>query len=383
MENTEQTTPALTLTPDFPELSQSAPALKMPDVQPPRPLDDSSLTEAEKTAVKEFSEKINLTNSQEILQFGAGAQVKIGKFSEGALANVRTKDLDAVGGMITNLVGELRGFNTEEEQKGFLGLFKKTGNTLSQMKVKYDSAEKNVEKISRVLEEHKTTLLKDVAMLDHMYNENLAYYKELTMYILAGRRKLEQVIAVDLPAAQEKARGSGLPQDAQSANYLADMCNRFDKKLHDLELTRNICIQMGPQIRLVQSNDSIMVEKIQSSLVNTIPLWKNQMVLALGLAHSQSAIAAQRAVTDVTNELLRRNADTLKTATVQTARESERGIVDIETLQHTNEQLISTLDEVLQIQYEGREKRRAAEGELARIEEQLKAKLLEVRDVRK
>jgi len=240
--------------------------------------------------------------------------------------------------------------------------------------------EKNVDKICEVLENHKITLLKDVAMLDKMYEMNLAYYKELTMYILAGKQKLEQVLSTELPALQEKAKQSGLPQDAQAANYLADMCNRFEKKLHDLELTRNICIQMGPQIRLVQSNNSMMVEKIQSSLVNTIPLWKNQMVLALGLAHSKSAIEAQRAVTDITNQLLRKNADTLKTSTVEAARESERGIVDIETLKHTNESLIQTLDEVLKIQQEGRAKRQAAEAELSRIEEQLKAKLLEVRD---
>jgi len=370
-------TPSLTLTPEVPqgpspaELSLAAEENKLPD--------DSNLTEQEKAMVTEFAKKINLTDSTQILQYGAGAQTKISQFSEAALANVRTKDLDEVGGLITDLVGELRGFNTEEKG-GIRGLFRRAGNSIAQMKTKYDSAEKNVDKITGIMEKHKVTLLKDITMLDKMYEMNLAYYKELTMYILAGREKLEDVIANDLPAAQEKARQSGQPQDAQAANYLADMCNRFDKKLHDLELTKNICLQMGPQIRLVQSNNSIMLEKIQSSIVNTIPLWKNQMVLALGVANSQRAIEAQRSVTDMTNELLKKNADAIKAGTIQTARESERGIVDIETLQHTNESLIETLDEVLQIQQEGRSKRRAAETELTRIEEQLKNKLLEVRD---
>jgi len=374
--------PSLTLTPDIPE-APAAPelSLEVPTQTPvPKPLDDSSLTEQEKAVVREFAQKINLTDSNQILQYGSAAQTKISQFSEQALANVRTKDLDEVGNLIADLVNELKGFNPQEEKKGIFGLFKKAGDSIGQMKVKYNSVEKNVDKICEVLENHKITLLKDVAMLDKMYEMNLAYYKELTMYILAGKQKLEQVLSTELPALQEKAKQSGLPQDAQAANYLADMCNRFEKKLHDLELTRNICIQMGPQIRLVQSNNSMMVEKIQSSLVNTIPLWKNQMVLALGLAHSKSAIEAQRAVTDITNQLLRKNADTLKTSTVEAARESERGIVDIETLKHTNESLIQTLDEVLKIQQEGRAKRQAAEAELARIEEQLKAKLLEVRD---
>ncbi len=374
--------PSLTLTPDIPE-APAAPelSLEVPTQTPvPKPLDDSSLTEQEKAVVREFAQKINLTDSNQILQYGSAAQTKISQFSEQALANVRTKDLDEVGNLIADLVNELKGFNPQEEKKGIFGLFKKAGDSIGQMKVKYNSVEKNVDKICEVLENHKITLLKDVAMLDKMYEMNLAYYKELTMYILAGKQKLEQVLSTELPALQEKAKQSGLPQDAQAANYLADMCNRFEKKLHDLELTRNICIQMGPQIRLVQSNNSMMVEKIQSSLVNTIPLWKNQMVLALGLAHSKSAIEAQRAVTDITNQLLRKNADTLKTSTVEAARESERGIVDIETLKHTNESLIQTLDEVLKIQQEGRAKRQAAEVELSRIEEQLKAKLLEVRD---
>lgn len=372
-------TPSLTLTPEI-ELPET-PELELapPEVEKPRPLEEASLTEQEKAMVKDFANKINLTDSTQILQYGAGAQTKISQFSEAALANVRTKDLDEVGGLITGLVGELRGFN-DEPKGGIRGLFKRTSNSIGQMKTKYDSAEKNVDRISGILEGHKVTLLKDISMLDKMYEMNLAYYKELTMYILAGREKLEWVIVNELPAAQEKARQSGNPADAQSANYLADMCNRFDKKLHDLELTRNICLQMGPQIRLVQSNNAIMLEKIQSSIVNTIPLWKNQMVLALGVANSQRAIAAQRAVTDMTNELLRKNADTIKAGTIEAARESERGIVDIETLQHTNESLIETLDEVLQIQQEGRAKRRAAETELSRIEEQLKSKLLEVRN---
>ena len=372
--------PSLTLTPDIPAAPTLAPAHEIAVVQMPKPLDDGGLTEQEKAMVKEFSGKINLADSTQILQYGIGAQTKISQFSESALANVRTKDLDEVGGMITGLVSELRGFNAEESKGGFFGMFRRAGKSVAQLKIRYDSAEKNVNRVCAMLETHKVTLLKDVAMLDKMYDMNLAYYKELPMYILAGRERLENVIAVDLPAAQNKARESGSPQDAQSANFLADMCNRFDKKLHDLELTRNICIQMGPQIRLVQSNNSIMVEKIQSSLVNTIPLWKNQMVLALGIAHSKQAIEAQRAVTNVTNDLLRKNADALKQATIETAKESERGIVDIETLQHTNESLISTLDEVLHIQQEGRQKRRAAETELSRIEEQLKSKLLEIRN---
>ena len=364
----------LTLTPDI-ELPTPA---EITPQEKPKPIDEVALTDQEQKMVKDFAAKINLTDSTQILQYGAGAQTKISQFSEAALQGVRTKDLDEVGGLITGLVGELRGFN-DEPKGGIRGLFKRAGNSINQMKTKYASAEKNVDRITSMLEGHKVTLLKDIAMLDKMYEMNLAYYKELTMYILAGREKLEHVIAVDLPAAQEKAKESGLPADAQSANYLADMCNRFDKKIHDLELTRNICLQMGPQIRLVQSNNAIMLEKIQSSIVNTIPLWKNQMVLALGMAHSQQAIKAQRAVTDMTNELLKKNADALKQATIETAKESERGIVDIETLQHTNESLIETLDEVLQIQQEGREKRRAAETELCRIEEQLKSKLLEVR----
>ncbi|MDR1117280.1 MAG: toxic anion resistance protein [Oscillospiraceae bacterium] len=343
--------------------------------------DTSALTEQEKAQISEFAKKIDIANATQILQYGVSAQKKISSFSEVALSNVRTKDMSEVGDMITSLVGELRGFSADPgEKKGPFAFFRKTGSQIAGMKTKYDSVEKNVDRICDALEGHKVVLMKDVAMLDQMYELNLTYYKELTMYILAGRERLEAIIAGELPALQKKAELSNSPEDAQAANYLADMCNRFDKKLHDLELTRMVSIQMGPQIRLVQSTNSIMIEKIQSSLVNTIPLWKNQMVLALGMAHSQSAIKAQREVTDITNQLLKKNADTLKTNTIEAARESERSIVDIETLQHTNQALISTLDEVLQIQQEGRQKRREAEKELGRIETELKGKLLEIRD---
>lgn len=368
--------PSLTLSPGLPELEleTAPPQAEITQAQP------TNLTPEEQKMVSDFAQKINITDSTQVLQYGSGAQKKISDFSQNALSKVRGTDLDEVGKMITGLVTELKGFSTEGEQKGFLGLFKKAGNQMGQMKAKYDSVEKNVDKICDVLDGHKITLLKDVAMLDKMYDMNLAYYKELTMYTLAGRQKLSEVIEQELPALQGKARQSGKPEDAQAANDLAEMCNRFDKKLHDLELTRTISMQMGPQIRLVQGNNSIMVEKIQSSLVNTIPLWKNQMVLALGLAHTQNAIQAQRQVTDITNELLRKNADTLKVSTIEAARESERSIVDIETLRHTNEQLISTLDEVIQIQRDGTAKRRDAEAELQRIEGELKNKLLEIRD---
>lgn len=341
---------------------------------------EERLTPQELEMVQEFAKKIDISNATQVLQYGVGAQQKISSFSETALSNVRGKDLGEVGDMITGLVTELKSFSPEEERKGFLGLFKKGSNQITAFQAKYSSVEKNVDRISDQLEGHKLTLLKDVAMLDKMYEMNLAYYKELTMYILAGKKKLEEVTSTQLPALQRKARETGLQEDAQSANNLAEMCNRFEKKLHDLELTRTISIQMAPQIRLVQNNNSVMIDKIQSSIVNTIPLWKNQMVLSLGLAHSRSAIEAQRQVTDITNQLLRKNADTLKQSTVETAKESERGIVDIETLQYTNQSLISTLDEVLHIQQEGRDKRRLAEAELRRIEDELKNKLLEVRD---
>jgi uncharacterized protein YaaN involved in tellurite resistance len=338
-----------------------------------------TLTDKEKAALKEFVQKIDLTDSIQILQYGSSAQKKISAFSESALANVRTKDIDEVGNMISGLVMELKGFTPDDDAKGFFGIFKKAGNQLAKMKARYDTIEKNIDKITDDLENHRITLLKDVNVLDKMYDMNLAYYKELTLYILAGREKLEQVTRQDLAELREKARGSGKPEDAQAANDLADLCNRFDKKLHDLDLTRTICIQMGPQIRLVQNNNSIMVEKIQSSLVNTIPLWKNQIVLSLGIAHSKNAIEAQRKVTDLTNDLLRKNADMLKSSTIDAAKESERAIVDIETLKHTNQQLISTLDEVLQIQREGKLKRQEAQKELGVIVDELKNKLMEVR----
>jgi len=377
-------TPVLDLEPSLTLETQpvpTAPIVVQPVEVVPKP--ENNLTPEEKVMVNDFANKIDITNTTQLLQYGVGAQQKISSFSETALANVRGKDLGEVGDMINGLVTELRGFSAAEEKKGFAGLFKKAGNQLDQMKTRYNTVEKNVDKIVDVLEGHKIQLLKDVSMLDKMYEMNLAYYKELTMYILAGRQKLAQVESEELPALQEKARRSGLQEDAQAANNLAEMCNRFDKKLHDLDLTRTICIQMAPQIRLVQNNNSIMIDKIQSSIVNTIPLWKNQMVLTLGLAHSKKAIEAQRQVTDITNDLLRKNADTLKTSTIEAAKESERGIVDIETLQHTNQSLISTLDEVLQIQQDGRQKRRDAEVELRRIEEDLKNKLLEVRSTQR
>lgn len=345
--------------------------------KPAEPLDESALTVQERQMVEEFAKKIELTNSNAILQYGAGAQKKIADFSETALENVRTKDLGEVGDMLTGVVTELKNFD-EEENKGIFGFFKRGSKKISAMKAKYAKAESNINKICTALEEHQVQLLKDSAMLDKMYERNKVYFKELSMYILAGKKKLAQVRETELPALSEKAKQSGLPEDAQAANDLASLCDRFEKKIHDLELTRTISIQMAPQIRLVQGNDTLMSEKIQSTLVNTIPLWKSQMVLALGVAHSQQAMEAQREVTDMTNALLRKNADTLKMATVGTARESERGIVDIETLRHTNETLISTLDEVIRIQEEGRQKRSQAEAELGQIEEQLKQKLLEV-----
>lgn len=326
-----------------------------------------------------FAEKIQISNSNLVLQYGSGAQKKIADFSETALNNVRTKDMSEVGEMLTNVVVELKKFNVDEEEKGLFSFFKRSGNKISTYKAKYSSAEANVNRICNVLEDHQVQLMKDIAMLDKMYELNKVYFKELSMYILAGKKKLAEVESTELPAAQEKARRTGLPEDAQTANDLSAMCNRFEKKLHDLELTRTISIQMAPQIRLIQNNDTLMTEKIQSTLVNTIPLWKSQMVLALGVAHSQQAADAQKAVTDMTNELLRKNAETLKMSSIETAKQSERGIVDIETLKTTNESLISTLDEVMRIQQEGRQKRQEAETELRRIENDLKNKLLEMR----
>lgn len=372
-----QEIPALTLDP----FAQVTPELKTAeeDAIVPVQLDESTLTPAEQKMVDDFAKTIDVTDSSVILQYGAAAQQKVAGFSESALQNVRAKDMGEVGEMLTNLVGQLRSITDEEEDKGFFGFFRKAGNKVSAMKAKYDKAETNVEKICAALENHQVVLMKDIATLDELYKLNLTYFKELSMYILAGKKKLAEVRSTDLPALQEKAKVSGLPEDAQAANDLDALCTRFEKKIHDLELTRIISIQMAPQIRLVQNNDTLMTEKIQSTLVNTIPLWKSQMVLSLGLAHSQQAMEAQRAVTDMTNELLRKNADALKTATVETAKESERGIVDMETLKHTNESLISTLDEVMRIQDEGRQKRREAETEIGRIEGELKQKLLQLR----
>ena len=361
------------------ELNPKEPEPPVPEAGP----DYSMLTEAEQKVVHDFAQKIDITNPNLSLEYGAGAQKNVADFSDSALAAVRTKDLGEVGDMISSLVVELKGFDAEEEKKGFLGLFKKAGTGIETLKARYNKAEVNVNKISHELEEHQRTLMKDVVVLDQMYDKNLDYYKQLTMYILAGKEKLAQERATTLVELRAKAERTGLAEDAQKANDYDAMCLRFEKKLHDLELTRMVSIQMGPQIRLLQNNDTLMSEKIQSSLVNTIPLWKSQMVLALGLSHSQQAMEAQKAVTDMTNELLKKNADKLKMATVETAKESERAIVDIETLQHTNQQLISTLDEVLQIQTEGRQKRASAEAELRRIEGQLKQKLLETRDLSK
>lgn len=342
-------------------------------------LNEINLSAEEMQTVDEFSGKIDLNDSAIILQYGAACQKKIAEFSDNALAGVRTKDLGATSDMIADLVSELKGFNVDDNEKGFFGIFKKAGNQLTRLKTRYTKAENNIDMISGKLEDHQNQLLKDIIMLDKMYEMNLAYFKELTMYIMAGKKKLESERATTLPQLKEKAQQSGLSNDAQAANDYAAMCDRFEKKLHDLELTRTISVQMAPQIRLIQNNDAVMSEKIQSTLNNTIPLWKNQMVLALGLAHSKEALETQRAVTDMTNDLLRKNADMLKQGTVEIAQESERGIVDIETITYTNQQLISTLDEVLRIQDEGRAKRRAAEAELIRIETELKNKLLEIR----
>ena len=341
---------------------------------------ENNLTPEELQMVNEFSQKIDLHNSQAILQYGVETQKKMADFSEAALNNVRTKDLGEVGNMLSSLVIDLKSFDVTEQDKGFKGLFKKSSNKITSMKAKYDKAEVNVNNVCTALENHQVTLMKDIALLDKMYAVNLTYFKELSMYILAGKKKLEEVRNGELAAAVAKANASNLPEDAQAAKDLQSMCDRFEKKIHDLELTRMISIQTAPQIRMVQNNDTLMAEKIQSTIVNTIPLWKSQMVLALGIEHSAQAAKAQREVTDMTNELLRKNADILKTATIDTAKESERGIVDLETLKHTNESLISTFDEVLKIQTEGREKRRNAEAEMQRMEDELKKKLLEIRN---
>ena len=341
-------------------------------------MEEVELTEEEKKMVADFASQIDITNTQMVLQYGASCQKKIADFSESALGSVRTKDLGEVGDMLTSVLGELRAIGDEEESKGLFGFFKKSGDKLSAMKAKYDKAEANVDRIAEELEKHQITLLKDAAMLDKMYQLNLIYFKELSMYILAGKQKLKEALEVELPRLREKAERSGLPEDTQAVRDFAEMCNRFEKKIYDLEMTRTVALQMAPQIRLIQNNDTVMSDKIQSTLVNTIPLWKSQMVIAIGLSHATDAAKAQHQVSDMTNELLKKNAEALKVATIETARESERGIVDIETLQTTNQTLISTLDEVLKIQQEGRAKRASAEVELAKLESDMRKKLLEL-----
>ena len=366
------TAPTLTLDPFQEEKQAAVPAEKQDPV-----MDDAILTPEEKQTVMQFAQQIDLTNSQMILQYGAGTQKKMADFSENALENVRTKDMGEIGELLSGVVKELKDFD-EEEEKGFLGFFKRSGNKVNAMKAKYAKAETNINQIVKVLDSHQVQLLKDVALLDKMYELNLTYFKELTMYILAGKQKLNEVRTTKLAEMVRRAQTTGAAEDAQAARDLESMCSRFEKKIHDLELTRQISIQTAPQIRLVQSNDTTMVEKIQSTIVNTIPLWKSQMVLALGVEHSAQAAQAQREVTDMTNELLKKNAEKLKMATLETARESERGIVDMETLKATNESLISTLDEVLKIQQEGRQKRKEAEIEMQKMENDLKQKLLQV-----
>ena len=367
-------------------LSMEPEAPAAPAAEPEKPkaepvkIDESMLTEAERKMVDEFAKKIDISNSQLVLQYGAAAQKSVAGFSESALSNVRNKDLGEIGETLTNLVVELKNFGEDEEDKGgIFGFFKKASNKMETMRIQSARAEANVDKIVRELEQHQVVLMKDIAMFDQMYELNLKYYKELTMYIIAGKKRLAEIQTGQLEELRKKAEASGAQEDAQAYNDLAQMCNRFEKKLHDLELTRMVSIQMGPQTRMLQNNDTLMVEKIQSSLVNTIPLWKSQMVLSLGLENSRRATAAQTAVTNATNELLKKNADMLKMGTIATAKEAERSIIDIETLQHTNQQLISTLDEVIQIQREGAQKRKEAEVELGRIEGELRQKLMELR----
>lgn len=371
----EMETPSLTLEPDLGELE------KKEEVIPKKQLQKEEvpvLTPEEQKMVNDFAAKIDIENTNQILQYGAGTQKKMADFSDTALENVKTQDLGEIGELISNVVGELKDFDVQEEGK-FFGFFRKQTSKIENLKNKYDKAQANVEKITDSLQQHQVRLMKDSAMLDKMYEQNLNYFKELTMYILTGKKKLEETRNGKLAEMKNKAALSGLPEDAQAARDLDEKCSRFEKKLHDLELTRTIAMQTAPQIRLIQNNDTVMVEKIQTTIVNTIPLWKSQMVLALGIAHSAEAAQAQRQVTDITNELLRKNAETLHMATVETAKESERGIVDLETLQKTNADLIQTLDDVMRIQMEGRQKRQAAEMEMHRMEEELKRKLLEIR----
>ncbi len=371
--------PTLTLDPAAATAAAPVQEEKKEEAAPERP-DIEKLSPAEQAAVREFAKQIDVSNTNQVLAYGAAAQTNISEFSSSALGNVRTKDMGEVGGMLSDLVVELKGMNFDtEEKKGFLGLFRKAGNSIAALKAQYDKAEVNVDRITAELEKHERVLLKDIATMDKMYQMNQAYFKELTMYILAGKLKCEELRANDLPALQKKAQESGLPEDAQAANDFANMIGRFEKRLHDLELTRIISLQMAPQIRLIQNNDSLMAEKIQTSIVNTIPLWKSQMVLALSMEHSRQAMEAQREVSDVTNELLRKNAEALHQGSVEVAKESERGIVEIETLKHTNNELIKTLEEVRQIQEDGRTRRAEAEQELGRIEGELKQKLLEIK----
>lgn len=371
----EMETPSLTLEPDLGELEKKEEVLPKKQTQKE---EVPVLTPEEQKMVNDFATKIDIENTNQILQYGAGTQKKMADFSDTALENVKTQDLGEIGELISNVVGELKDFDVQEEGK-FFGFFRKQTSKIENLKNKYDKAQANVEKITDSLQQHQVRLMKDSAMLDKMYEQNLNYFKELTMYILAGKKKLEETRNGKLAEMKNKAALSGLPEDAQAARDLDEKCSRFEKKLHDLELTRTIAMQTAPQIRLIQNNDTVMVEKIQTTIVNTIPLWKSQMVLALGIAHSAEAVQAQRQVTDITNELLRKNAETLHMATVETAKESERGIVDLETLQKTNADLIQTLDDVMRIQMEGRQKRQAAEMEMHRMEEELKRKLLEIR----
>lgn len=372
-EAAQEAVPELTLTPEAP----AAPEAEKKEVEPVK-VDESMLTEQEKKAVDDFAKKIDITDTNLVLNYGVAAQKSVATFSENALSSVRNKDLGEVGETLSNLVVEVKGFG-QEEKKGFAGLFHKQKDKLELMRAQYGKAETSVNRIVSELEKHQVTLMKDIAMLDQMYELNLKYYKEMTMYIIAGKKRLAEVRSGELEELRKKAEASGLAEDAQAYNDYAQKCDRFEKKLHDLELTRMVSLQMGPQTRLLQNNDTLMVEKIQSSLVNTIPLWKSQMVLALGMEHSRQATAAQSAVAQTTNELLKKNADMLKMGTIATAKEAERSIVDIETLQHTNEQLVSTLDEVVNIQREGAQKRKEAEVELGRIEGELKQKLMELR----
>ena len=360
------------------DMEEKVPETVVVEAAKPESAPQIKLSPEEERVVEEFSSKIDISNSQAVLTYGVGSQKKIAEFSENALERVKTKDLGEIGDMLAGVVGEIRSLEIDEEDKGFFVFFKKSGNKLANMKAKYDKVEVNVNNISKALEDHQVTLMKDVLMLDKMYELNMNYYKELSMYIMAGKKRLERANNIELPELIKKADESGLPEDTQKAKDFSQMINRFEKKIHDLELTKTVSLQMAPQIRLIQNNDSMMSDKIQSTIVNTIPLWKNQMVIAIGLKHSTDAAKAQRAVSDMTNELLKKNAETLKAATIETAKESERGIIDIETLKSTNKTLISTFDEVIKIQDEGRKKRKEAEVELKNIENEMRSKLLEI-----